>query len=444
MIIFSLFIILVSYKLFKHASGSMSLARLNMISISFYLYLILMNYLGLILAMNGVENYALRKASIGSLKTAYIVSSYNLVALPLGMLFFKWKWRFNTRRRLQSFYTSKIRPVQSFNDSFIISFFLILTILSTLACIYSYSRINYSPLRMILGGGSSFEIAQLRYNAKFDFNGIGYIKNLFFKNLAPFLSLVSLGYKNLYPKKFLIKFWHTWNIMLAFLAVTFTGEKAPLIIYILMYFIAYSSIRGGVNKKQLFIVSIIGLSMLIYLYLLIDKKVSFTFYGGILSRIFMVPNSGLLQTLELFPDQINFLYGASFPTWMLFFFGIEQQRSARVIMEYLNPEGVINGTTGVMNSLYLAEAYANFGFIGIILMPILAGFVIMLIYKTILNKTINKTPVTTALFAYFAFNIPIQGGMIGFIWNVGWIVLFLFIFFSKRFIYFAKYNNWIK
>lgn len=403
-----------------------------------------MNYIGLILAKNGVENYALRKASLNSLDLAYFASSYNLIALPLSMLFFKKIWKFDTKERLDSFYSSKINYAQTYNDSFVISFFLLLTIITFFACIYSYSSISYSPLKTIIEGGSTLEIYQLRYDAKFNFNGIAYIKNLFFKNLAPFLSLISLGYKNLYPKNLKIKIWHFCNLVLAFLAVTFTGEKAPLVVFILMYFIAYSSINRGVSRKQLITVSIIGFSILVYLYILIDKNISFTFYGGILSRIFMVPNAGLLQTFELFPEKINFLNGASFPGWMLEIFGIEQKRSARLIMEFLNPEGVTNRTAGVMNSLYLAEAYANFGFFGILIMPIIAGFVIILIYRIILSSKINKTPITVAMFAYFAFNIPIQGGMIGFIWNVGWIVLFTFIFFSKKFIHFARYNKWIK
>ena len=59
---------------------------------------------------------------------------------------------------------------------------------------------------------------------------------------------------------------------------------------------------------------------------------------------------------------------------MIGIFGMEQQRSARVIMEYLNPEGVVSETTGVMNSLYMAEAYANFGNLGLLLSPIIVGF----------------------------------------------------------------------
>jgi hypothetical protein len=128
---------------------------------------------------------------------------------------------------------------------------------------------------------------------------------------------------------------------------------------------------------------------------------------------------------------------------MIGIFGMEQQRSARVIMEYLNPEGVINGTTGVMNSLYIAEAYANFGIVGLLLMPIIAGFTIIYIYNLIIG-TSTKTPIKIALFAYFSFNLPLLGGMVGFMWNVGWMVLFLYIYISNKMRFIAITNKWTK
>jgi oligosaccharide repeat unit polymerase len=444
MLIFSsIFVTLISFYLFQKASGSMSVSKLNMISIGFYLYLFLMSYFGLILAKSGVENYALRQANVESLNKAYYAASYSLIMLPLSMIFFKKILKFDTKKSINDFYNNKISPSQTFNDSYVLTFFIFLSFICFLACAYSFYSISYSPLLSILKGYSSEDIAGLRFNSKFDFRGIEYIKNLFFKNLAPFLSLISLGYTKLFSKNYKIKIWHFFNICLAILAVTFNGEKAPLVVYFLMYFIAKSVINGRVNKKLLLRISIVCFSILIYLYILIDKKFSFTFYGGIFSRIFMVPNSGLLQTFELFPSQIDFLNGSSFPSWMISIFGMEQQRSARVIMEHLNPEGVINGTTGVMNSLYIAEAYANFGIVGLLLMPIIAGFTIIYIYNLIIGNS-AKTPIKIALFAYFSFNLPLLGGMVGFIWNVGWVVLFIYIYISKKMRFIAITNKWTK
>ena len=87
-VISSIFIVILSFYLFRKASGSMSISKLNMISIAFYLYLITMSYFGLTLAKIGVENYALRKADIDSLTKAYYAASYGLLMLPLSMIFF--------------------------------------------------------------------------------------------------------------------------------------------------------------------------------------------------------------------------------------------------------------------------------------------------------------------------------------------------------------------
>lgn len=421
----------ISYKLFQKAAGSMAISRLNIISIIFYLYLIGMSYIGLTLAKVGVENYALRKAGLESLDKAYWATTYVLLMMPLSMIFYqKYFFGGNIKIKLENFYTKKLIPLQSNLDSAQLFFWACVTIIVTLAGLYSFSVLSKVPILAILKNASSGEIGELRFIAKFDFPGNRYIRNLLFQNLAPLISFIAYGYKKLYSNNIKIRIWFYYSLFIAFLAMTFTGEKAPIIIYFITLFIIKGIIEGGYTKKLLVISLLFGFSLIILLYTLIDKNVSFGIYGGIFSRLLMVPSAGLLQTFEIFPKIHDFLNGASFPGWMVSNFGLEHERSARVIMEILNPNGILQGTAGVMSSLYVAEAYANFGLAGLIIAPFIGGFVVQYIYNIILNAP--KSPLYVALMAYFLFEFPILGGIVGFIWNVGWFLLAIIVFLSLR------------
>ena len=129
-------------------------------------------------------------------------------------------------------------------------------------------------------------------------------------------------------------------------------------------------------------------------------------------------------TFEVFPDKIQFLDGASFPEWMsTSIFGVEHKASARALMEYFNPKGVASGKSGVISTLFIAEAYANFGKVGLVLAPIFVGLEIQFLHNYILSN--YKTPSSVAIYGYFMIAFPLTSGIVGFVWNVGWMFIAL-------------------
>jgi len=410
------------------ASGSMAISRLNIISVIFYLWLVGLCYIGIVLAKLGVKNYLLVMASEESLNKAYWATSYTLIATPLSMVIYQKLLFGGTKKiktKIESFYTKKICPLQSKKDSAQLFFWMGLTFIVALAGMYSFSVLPKAPILAILTGASPNEISRLRYISSFGFPGNIYVRNLLFQNLAPLISYIAYGYTKLYTKNLVVKIWFYLTVLLAFLALTFYGDKAPIIIYIITIIIIKGIIDGGQSKKMVFITAISVFSIIMILYLLIDNSVSFNLYGGIFSRLLMVPSGGLMLTFDIFPEVHDFLHGASLPTWFVPIFDLEHVRSARIVMEVINPEGVKAGTSGVINSLFVAEAYANFGTTGLIIAPFVVGFVVQLIYNIIISAP--KSPVFITLMGYFIFKFPILGGFVDFIWNVGWILLFIFI-----------------
>ena len=83
----------------------------------------------------------------------------------------------------------------------------------------------------------------------------------------------------------------------------------------------------------------------------------------------------------------------------------------------LFPESIYQGTVGVINSIFLSEAWANFGFLGIVLSPVYVGFIIGLLYNFILVSP--KTPLFLGIYAYYSFRPTIIGGFNDYLYNPG-------------------------
>ena len=89
------------------------------------------------------------------------------------------------------------------------------------------------------------------------------------------------------------------------------------------------------------------------------------------------------------------------------------------------PSAIEEGTGGVINSLFIGEAWANFGLAGVIFAPFWVGFVIQWSYILLLKA--EKTPLFLALAVYLTMKWPGTGGFNDFIYNAG-IVTMLVIF----------------
>lgn len=381
-----------------------------------------MCFTGPLLFLLGVDNYALRLASRESIQKAFFSTAYVMIALPASMVVYqKLIFRTSIKKKIAHFYSSRISPLQSPKDSAQIIYWVAITIVCLMGIMYIYSVITRTPVIHLLLGGSPLEAARIRNTATFNYPGNVYIKNLIVMKVLPLASFVAYGYHKIYQKN-IYKIWFITLFILGILAVTYTGEKKPVVVYILSFLIINFILKGGASKKQLFIFAI-TFSILIYFLYYISDGIVFSLYGGPLSRIIMVPSAGLAFTFDIFPDTIDFLHGASFPGWMVEPFGLDHQRSARLVMEKVDPTGgVAQGTAGVINSLFVAEAWANFGLFGALISPLVVGFVIQLLYNFILS--LRKTPISIALFVFFLFDsYTILGGFVDFIWNVGWVVI---------------------
>lgn len=440
----SLLTFIVSFRLFQKASGSMSLRRLNMVSWVFYFGLILQSFIGINLAyVFCVEHYLIAKTTEDHLKLAYWSISYTLIAMPIAMILTqRFVWGGKVRKKLLTYFAAPIQPLQTNRDSALLLFWLVMSIIAAIATLYVYFVVGSAPFVALFSSGiSSFEFAQLRISAGREFSGNVYIRNLLSLLLAPFVSYIAFAYSLLYSKNRRIKFWFFITFVVAVLAVTSDGQKMPILNYLLALFFIRGFVRGGFSLIRIISIGVVIAILISVLYYLTSGHLDVGFTQGPIGRITMTALAGVPLHFMVFPSMHPFLQGASFPDWLANFFGVEHARSARVIMEVINPAAVQSGTAGVINTLFIGEAWANFGWIGLIVAPFVVGVVIQTIYNSLL--TLPKTPIFVAAMGFFTVNMVVTGGFVDFVWNVAWMSIAIWLLLSilfRRFLLPSQYG----
>lgn len=110
-------------------------------------------------------------------------------------------------------------------------------------------------------------------------------------------------------------------------------------------------------------------------------------------------------------------------------------------MNFFSPEKVVGGTAGVMNSLFVGEAYANFGMKGVILSVVYVGILLSIIFIFFMKS--KKTPINIVLYITITSMLASasQGGFVDFVYNSN-IIFLSFTLLSMALI--GKYMDKIK
>jgi oligosaccharide repeat unit polymerase len=147
------------------------------------------------------------------------------------------------------------------------------------------------------------------------------------------------------------------------------------------------------------------------------------FNSGPIGRIIFAQIGPTYLHLDTFPNAVPFLNGRSLPASLINLFDMEQVRSARLVMTRVFPDKIEAGTAGVLNTLFIAEAYANWGYLGILAGTLYVAAFVQIMYITFLK--LPKNPVFLSLFIYFSVNIPrtLVGGFTDFLFNPIWIII---------------------
>ncbi|MBE0471796.1 MAG: hypothetical protein IBX55_20090 [Methyloprofundus sp.] len=431
-ILISLISLAISYVLFRRVAGSLALTKLNLVSWFFYYQLISQSFIASILVVNGWDNhYAINRIGEDARFYGWLAVQYTMIALPLGMLGAVYLNGLNSNRRLFHSYINKpVDVALSLKDSFIRYPLYALSVVAVFSIIYTFAMLKTNPLFAALSGFDALSLAGLRQETHREFPGNVYIRNIFAIGLTPILAYISFAYWRQTKNKtdFI---WFFTMFVSSFFILTYDLSKAPFVIFVLGFLFLLVLINGGVSKKIFYAFGLVAFVLILSAYFLImdvvDPLALFSYNSGIGGRILLSQAAGTYFAFEHFPSSHDFIGFASLSNFFNNIFGLEaSDRAARILMTIFNPKAVEAGLAGVMNSLFIAEAWANFGLFGVIIAPLYVGFIIQVIFMFFLRS--RKTPLMLGLLAYLSYSFPVTGGFNDFFYNAGlMIVFFIFI-----------------
>lgn len=424
-VILTILIFLVSTKLFKHAAGSLKFTKLNMISAIYY-YIMVFNLIGASLIYIGFkDHYLIRKlASEETIDRTYSALAYCVIMFPLTLIAMKKIINLFVRKRgIQSFVQDSIK----YNNTMfkIQSVVFLLIVICTVATVYVFIHLGYIPILSMFGGGN---LDALRQSGNRNFAGNQYIKNLLMYTLTPFVSYMAYIY-------FRVTKQGIWGVMFAYMAVlstivlTYDFAKTPIITYLLGIYLL-EVMLGNVTSNKRFkklVISAIVLILFFYVVVFGAGNSLFSIYTGPVGRIIFTQIATLFLHMEAFPLQHPFLNGSSFNGWMSFVFPAAANiRSGRVVMTIYNPQGIETNTAGVMNTIFIGEAYANFGTVGIIIAPIIFGIIIG--FFAYLLPGLKKSPFSILLYVQLTlqFITIVEGGFVDIFYSAS-VVFFIML-----------------
>ncbi|MBH0164068.1 oligosaccharide repeat unit polymerase [Fictibacillus sp. 7GRE50] len=415
-----------SLYLFQKVSGSLSILRPNLVSIVYYYSLLISSFIGsLLIVLKLDHHYMINRLHDDNFRViGFFLICYIMVAMPLAMLVVSKLLGFNAQQEFNDYLKKPVVETETGKKEFFY-LFSTLAMICLLAVAYTMLKLDKIPILAMFTG--SEDLGKLRIEASRNFAGNTLFRNIFAIGFTPVLSLIAYIYFEKTKKL-------RWTILFGALFIasivilTYDLQKAPIMFYFIMLILIRIYIGKTVlSWTKVAMLGSLSVGLLIVMYVFIQgvtNPSSFLSYqSGPIARLILAQIAPFYLHLDLFGEIQPFLSGRSLPNFLVSMYDMEHVRSARVVMEHYFPERVEEGIAGVLNTLYAGEAYANFGYNGIILGTLYVGFFIQVLYIGFIR--LPKHPVIIVLFIFFTVNIPrvVVGGFADFLFNPFWIMI---------------------
>lgn len=419
--------IVLSYPMFKALAGSMNLTSLNMISTIYYFNILMLTFFGAYAISEGLgDNPVLDGVTEETKQIGYyfiIYSIFSFSAAALGVMKLLLGKKTSAFIHIKYFKQPIVAPMGR-NDGQMRGWLYFLTGVCFLSAVYVTTINGGVPQVLLLSLEDQVGSLVARVSFERDFPGIIYIKTILFEQVTIFLSLVSYCYY-LMSRSRKDYFWFLLTFFLSVYSVTFSLSKSQLVVY-LSYFIFIRIYSGGPLPMKYISIVLGGLiSILVFLFVVVTKMDSEMILIYMLNRLFIDQISGTYLMLEIFPSSYGHVGLCSLTNLIPSSICASTEPATRLAMQHAFPVGSHQGVMNLLSTYYLGEAWANFGYFGLLVAPIYVGFLIAFFYFTVLRM--RKTPCTIALLAFVSFGTNFSSQFNGYVYNMLFLVTLIIV-----------------
>lgn len=412
----SILVLVVSFNLFRQAAGSISLRKLNTVSYVFYYQILVSAFIGSVMVAMGMVDYhyLIQPLSMANKILGWLAVLYSMIIMPVSMILLNRLMGVSSVRDFNNYINRDM--INPLGPQLQFTILLAMIIISSLTLIYVLMSNEYVPLFELLKGNVE-KAAKGRILVRREFGGIEYIKNLAGYYLMPIFSYYSflIWRKRRSPFTFLSFLVLTFNSVLL---LTYDTQKAPIAYFIVGFLVLWVIYRGSIRKRTLYLAIGAAVVFIVIGYALtggrgIEQLLDIK--SGFYNRLFITSYAGVPLSFELFHDVITDpTWQIGIPSFILEKLNLPTTESARLLTEYMNPEGVREGTANLISSYFLAEAWANYGIIGVLISPMIVGIVIQFLHIFLLK--VEKTAMVMSFYSLMTIKWLVIAGFVNFLY----------------------------
>lgn len=416
-LIASLLILIASMLLYRLASGE-SIFHLNMLNYSFYI-LFAMSFISTFLISTDLQFVRplldkwpfMRSAAFDLRISVWFMIMWMFIGLPLGAIFAKALFFKSGVANSLSWFdrNSPITIGCRFTEK---SLFKLVFFTSLAFVIMFYLTMpEQVPLLNTLQGGSVAETQVIRQTFTLGFQNM-LLRLLYNEGTFIFFSLISCIMSYQTGKK-------RWWSLFVFQGLTaiFLSVSKGTIGHVMIYFLGLAFCRAMLGKQFIKPREIVVVLFSLYMLFALFKGAQGSTLDILLvafSRIAFAQMAGTYFSLEIFPDRHPFiLFSSTSKALTEFLTGDHSESYGIVMMNFWDPVGVATGSAGHMSTVFMGEAWANFGLFGLILAPMWVGGVVQIVHRWFLNRP--RSVILLAFYSYFSvFSFNYVSELIGF------------------------------
>lgn len=412
----------------------LDIRRLNYFTFIFYLQFCVMSLVGVYLISNGWDyDPIINLVTEDNKQEASLLVLYTISVFSLSLLFFSILFRRN-RKFFASYINRPLQPTTMSSNKYFISLLFIVLVLAA----YFFSNVGGIPfIQAIRGGLNAYETTMNRTDWVF--------------NLSPLLQLIRLTTT---PLSQIIYFYFLveWltnkgsierivKVAVAFILtislILYGGDKAPIVFFLLGHFMLLVLLGKRISffVASCFIFGAIALITGIY-FLLMSVYGSDTLMA-LINRIFVSQISGTYLAYQHFGSVEDFIgFSSQNASLIRLLQEVPSLRVSERLIEYYFTYAYDVGLWKNTNSLFIHEAWGNFGLIGAVIAPIWCAFLIALNFFILTG--VGKNSFAIAFLSYSSYaTISLSSSFNSYIFSVQFIFLFMIFLLG---IVFCKYN----